>query len=174
MRPNEATFGRAEGRARDVGVLERVRLQAGGVLDGDDALVGGLVGEGGAGHEVADRVDLVGRRAQAAVDLDQAVVGELDAGRLEAERLDVRPAARGDDEVVGLAALLAVLEGDGAVAGDDVGHERLRVHLHALLGETAAGHLGDVGVLGGQHAVERLEQHHLRAEARVGRRDLRA
>ena len=34
--------------------------QPGGVLDGDDALVGGLVRERGAGDEVADRVDALG------------------------------------------------------------------------------------------------------------------
>ena len=45
---------------------------AGGVLDGDDALVGGLVRERGAGDEVADRLDALAARAQRAVDLDQA------------------------------------------------------------------------------------------------------
>ena len=100
--PERGDVGRAERRARDVDVLDRVRLQPGGVLDGDDALVGRLVGERGAGDEVADRVDALDRRAQRAVDVDQAAVVELDARLLEPEPLDVGPAAGGDDEVVGL------------------------------------------------------------------------
>src|SRR6187200_2935511 len=75
-----ADVRRAERRARDVGVLDRVRLLAGGVLDGDDALVGGLVRERWAGDEVADRVDAVAARAQRAVDLDEPAVEPLDAG----------------------------------------------------------------------------------------------
>jgi hypothetical protein len=62
-----------------------VRLHPGGVLDGDDALVGRLVGERGAAHEVADRVDALGARAERAVDVDEAAVVELDAGLLEPE-----------------------------------------------------------------------------------------
>ena len=67
-------LGHAEARdlrvaERDRGdrvVGDRVRVVAGGVLDGDHALVGGLVRERGAGHQVADRVDVLGRRAQRA------------------------------------------------------------------------------------------------------------
>ena len=44
-----ADVGRAEGGARDVHVGDRVRRQPGDVLRGDDALVGGLVRERGAG-----------------------------------------------------------------------------------------------------------------------------
>ena len=58
--PEAGDVGRAERRARDVDVLDRVRLQPGGVLDGDDALVGRLVRERRAGDEVADRVDALG------------------------------------------------------------------------------------------------------------------
>src|SRR5829696_7736065 len=83
--PERADVGRAERRARDVWVLDRVRLQAGRVLDGDDALVGGLVGERRALDEVADRVDALCRGAQGTVDLDQAAVVELDAGPVEPE-----------------------------------------------------------------------------------------
>ena len=59
--PERGDVRRAERRARDVDVDERVRRVPGGVLGGDDALVGGLVRERGAGDEVADRVDV--RRA---------------------------------------------------------------------------------------------------------------
>src|SRR5919199_5571378 len=58
-----ADVRRAKGRARDVDVLERVRLHARGRLDRDDALVGGLVRQRRPVYEVADRVDAVERRA---------------------------------------------------------------------------------------------------------------
>jgi hypothetical protein len=45
--PERRDVRRAERRARDVDQLDRVRLEPGRVLDGDDALVGRLVGERG-------------------------------------------------------------------------------------------------------------------------------
>ena len=63
-------------------------------------------------HEVADRVDALDRGAQRAVDLDQPVVVELDAGLLEPEALDVGAAAGGDDEPVDLGLLVAEGEAD--------------------------------------------------------------
>ena len=63
--------------------------------------------------------------------------------------------------------LVAVAERDPVGFGDDVLDERLRVDVDALLLEAALGELGDVGVLGRQHAVEALEQHHLCAEPGV-------
>ena len=114
------------------------------------------------------------RRAQAAVDLDQAALADLDAGGVEPERLDVGPAAGGDDEVVGLGRLAVVGEGDLVVLRLDVLDQRAGVDLHALLGQPAAGELGDVGVLEREDAVDRLEQRDLGAEPRVGGRDLGA
>ena len=95
------------------------------------------------------------RRAQRAVDVDEAVVVELDARLVEPEALDVGRAAGGDHEPVDLARLAAVLEGARSVVGRlDVLDERRRVDLDALLLEAALGELGDVGVLGRQDAVE--------------------
>ena len=93
--PERSDVGRAERRARDVDVGDRVGLQPGGVLGGDDALVGGLVGERRAGDEVADRVDAGARGAQRAVDPDQAALVELDArlGQPEPSTSAPRPAA---------------------------------------------------------------------------------
>ena len=45
---------------------------------------------------------------------------------------------------------------------------------HALLLEPALGRLGDVGVLGRQNAIERLEQQHLDSEPGIGGGDLRS
>jgi hypothetical protein len=151
-----------------------VRLQAGRVLDGDDALVGGLVSQRGAVHQVADRPHALHARALRAVDGDEPRLVELDAGILEAEPLDVGPAAGGDDEPVGTVVLAAEGERAVVVVALDVLDEGAGVELDALLLEPALGELGDVGVLGRQHAVERLEELDLRAQARVGRGDLGA
>ena len=132
--------------------------QPGRVLDRDHALVGRLVRERRPVHEVADRVDAVDARAHRAVDLESAVV-ELDARRVEAERLDVGRAAGRDHEPVDLG---------GSAMGEAHGRIRpwtastaCRVDVDALALEAALDDLGDVGVLGRQHAVERLEQQHL-------------
>ena len=81
--------------------------------------------------------------------------------------LDVGPAAGGDHEAVGLAGLVAVGEGDLVVAASATFSTSVPVwtSMPCLL-EPALGDLGDVGVLGRQHAVERLEQQHLGAEPR--------
>src|SRR5215217_7084858 len=170
--PERADVRGAERRARDVLVLDRVRLHAGGVLDGDDALVGRLVRERGAAHEVADRVHALQRRAQRAVDVDQPAVVELDPGLLEAEPFDVGTAAGRDHEPVDLRALIAVLELDGVALRLDVLDLRAGVDVDVLLGEPAPDDLRDVRVLQRDDAVERLEQHHVHAHAPVGRGDL--
>ena len=81
----------------------RVGLEPGGVLDGDDPLVGGLVGERRAGDEVADRVHALACDVRIAPStFDQALLVERDARLVEAQPLDVGPAAGGDDQVVDL------------------------------------------------------------------------
>src|SRR4051794_27260177 len=110
----------AERRAWDVDVADRVGLHPVGVLDRDDALVAGLVGERGAGDEVADRPDAGDAGLQRAVDLDEALLGELDADGVEPEALDVGAAAGGDDEPFGLAILVAVGAGHAVGAALDV------------------------------------------------------
>ena len=63
-----ADVRRAEGRAGDIDVGDRVGLAPGDVLGGDDALVGGLVSERRTGDEVADRINAVARCAHRTVD----------------------------------------------------------------------------------------------------------
>src|SRR4051812_43456908 len=167
-----ADVRRAERRARDVDVLDRVRLLARGVLDGDDALVGGLVRERRAGDEIADRIDAVAARLQRAVDLDEAVVLALDAGVVQPEALDVGAAPGRDDEPVDLGALATVGELHARVARLDVLDRGAGDDLDALLLEAALGDLGDLGVLARQHAVDHLQEVDLGAEAHVGRGDL--
>ena len=56
--PDARDLGMAEGGAGDQVLVDRVGLLAGGVLDRDDTLLGGLVGERLGVDQVADRVDL--------------------------------------------------------------------------------------------------------------------
>ena len=79
--------------------------QAGGVLDGDDALVGGLVRERRAGDEVADRVEPCALVRSAPSTSIRPSSSSLTPASVEAEALDVGAAAGGDDEPVGLALL---------------------------------------------------------------------
>ncbi len=88
-------------------------------------------------------------------------------------------AARGDHQVLDLS-------GDGRRprAGDradarrladlHVGDRGARVDAHAVAAQAALDQARDVGVLGGEHAVEHLEQQHLAAQAHERRGDLRA
>ena len=85
-----------------------MRVEARRILDCDDPLVGGLVCERRTGDEVADRVDARTRRSQRAVHPHEPLLVELDAGLGEAEPLDVRAPAGGDDEIVDLRRLLSV------------------------------------------------------------------
>jgi hypothetical protein len=55
-----------------------MRRQAGGVLDGDDPLLRGLVRERRPRDEVADRVHARARGALRAVHLDESALVELD------------------------------------------------------------------------------------------------
>ena len=141
-------------------------LQAGGVLDGDDALVGRLVRERRAVHEVADRPDAVGRGAHALVDLDHAALADLHAGLVEAEPLDVGRAAGGDAQVVEALRAVAPVELDRVLADAftfstaRAGHD-----LHVLLAELGRDDLRDLGVLERQDLVEHLDQDHLGPEA---------
>ena len=147
--PERGDVRRAERRARDVDVDERVRRVPDRVLGGDDALVGRLVGERGAGDEVADRVDVRRRYVRSAPSTAMSPrSSSLTPGGVEPERLDVGAAARGDHEPVDLGRLVAVGERHAAVGALDVLDERARVDLHALLLQPALDELGDVGVLG--------------------------
>ena len=118
VRPNEATFG-AQKVARGMStVLDRVRRRrpaasSTAMMPSSEALCAS------AGPWTRSPIAYTPSTAvrRRAVDLDQAVVVELDAGVLEPERLDVRPAARGDDQPVDLGLLVAVGEGDACRRG---------------------------------------------------------
>ncbi len=127
------------------------------------------------GHEVADRVDPRRGGAQRAVHLHEPALVELDARRDESERLHVGPAPGGDHEVVDLGGLArAVGEAHARLAGLHVLDRGPGEDLDALALEAALHQARDVGVLGGEHAVEHLEQQHLAAQAREAGGDLRA
>ena len=75
-------------------------MLAGDHLGDDHALALALVREHRRAGHVADGVDALGGRLHPLVDLDEAAVGELDAGLLEPDVLDVRRAAGGDEHLV--------------------------------------------------------------------------
>ena len=76
------------------------------VPDDEPGLVNGDVGEFRPARDVADRVDALVAGAQLLVDGD-AVRLVADAGGIESEILDVRPASRGDQEMRAFDRLLA-------------------------------------------------------------------
>src|SRR3954453_21507124 len=86
--PERGHLGAAEGDARDEVPILGHRVLAGHVLDGDNALVPGLVGEPEATYHVAGRVHAVLGRPPVLVDLDDAALAHLDVGNVQIEVLD--------------------------------------------------------------------------------------
>src|SRR5690606_13557074 len=140
-------------------IAEGHRLRTRDRLGGDDGLRLGDVGELKLRGDIADGVDVRHRGAHVVVDVDGAALGELHAGRVEAEALDVRREADGHQNAVGLdGALRAVLAGVGD--GDLVAAVHDRLHfgggedVDAVALVLAGDLLGDVRVLVGQRPVE--------------------
>ena len=102
------------------------------------------------------------------VDLDEAAVGELHAGFLEPDVLDVRRAAGGDEHDVGLELLLLAARldrhRDGVLAGLHVRDLGAGEHGDAALLERALDFLGRVGVLEREDGRHHVDQRYLRAE----------
>ena len=151
-------------------VVDRHRVGAGDRLGGDDALRLGDVGEHQLGRAVADGVDVRHVGAAVLVDRDRAAVGEGHPGGLEAVALGARGEADGGEELVGLEHLLVAAgcrgdrdphAGAGVLDALDLGAEQ---HLHAELLVVLGELLGDVGVLGGHHPVEELDDRDVDAE----------
>src|SRR5215210_2009328 len=88
VEPERGYFRTAEGDARDEVPVLGHGVLAGHVLDGDDALVAGLVGEPETSDYVPRRVHAVLGRPPILVDLDDATVVDLHVGRIEVEVLD--------------------------------------------------------------------------------------
>ena len=140
----------AEGGPGDQVLVHGMGLSAGGVLNGNHALLGRLVRERLLPDQVADRVDLLVRRALVLVDLDLPVLVGLDPGVPELQRLGVGCAPAGDAEIVHLGFGIAVLHLHRALAGLDALHLGAGRDLDVLLLEGALDHLRDVLVLGGR------------------------
>src|SRR5215218_7621213 len=100
--PERCHLGSAEGDARDEVPVLGHGVLAGHVLDGDYALVPGLVGEPETPHYVPRRVHAVLGRPPVSVDLDDAPLIDLDAGRVEVEILDHGLPPDGDEQRLGL------------------------------------------------------------------------
>ena len=149
---------------------------AGGVLDGDDALVGGLVRERRAGDEVADRVDALAADVRSAPSTSiRPLSSSFDAGVVEAEALDVGAAAGGDDEPVGLALLAAVGERDARRRRVSTFSTSVSVwtSMPCFLKPRSASFEMSASSVGSTRSSASNSMH-LGAEARVGGGDLRA
>ena len=118
---------------------------------------------------VADRPDAVAARAAELVDPDEPAFVALDARLLEAEPLGDGPAPDRDHEPVHLDPVgsLRILEvhGHRLVAGLAAGDPLPKADVEALAAEDPEGLLRDLPIRGGKEVLERLEQHHLGAEA---------
>src|SRR5215210_3066231 len=88
VEPERGYFRTAEVDARNEVTVLGHRVLTGHVLDGDDALVSGLVGEPETPDDIARRVHAVLGRPPVPVHLDDATVVDLDVGRVEVEILD--------------------------------------------------------------------------------------
>src|ERR671910_209774 len=88
VEPEGGYLRTAEGDARDEVAVLGHGVFAGHVLDGDDALVSGLVGEPETPDYVPSRVHAVFGRAPIPVDLDDAAVVDFHVGGVEVEVLD--------------------------------------------------------------------------------------
>ena len=87
----------------------------------DAVIVVGKVGEGRAALDVPHRVDAGDTDFQVLVDLDKAVVVETDAGCLGGERLSIRDAADGRQQVRAFELSLTVLPANGQPQAAAVG-----------------------------------------------------
>ena len=102
--PAHATSGIGVGHRRNLPRVEE-RLLAARHLGGDVGFVHRLVREHRLADDVADREDVRHVGAHLLVDVDEAAIGDRDAGLLRADLLAVRAAADGDQhEVVAPAA----------------------------------------------------------------------
>ena len=102
---------------------------------------------------------------------------DRDPEPLEAEALDVRLAAGGDEQPLGHDRVLALElqpERLAASAALDPRRARVEAELDALLGEGPGEELGRLGVQSRQQAPAALDERHAGAEPRVGLRQLAA
>src|SRR4051794_4373001 len=96
----------AVGGARDVRVIEHLRLVTSYHLGDDHALALALVCEHRWASDIADGVNALHTRLHLLVDLHEAAIGELNALLLEADLVDVRRTPRSDEHDVRGEALL--------------------------------------------------------------------
>src|ERR1051326_2450036 len=175
--PHRRHLGVRVRAVRHVVVIERTHFEALHVLDREDALGRGDVGERGGRDDVADRVDPRLARAHVLIDLHEAAL-DLDLRLLQAAVLRHGAAAgRGEDELRLDRLLLAFRFDDGlhAVLADLARHHlRVGEDVDALLLEDARELLRHFFVLDREEERHDLDDRHLRAEAREDRGELAA
>src|SRR5581483_1483707 len=143
------------------------------VLGRDLALAERGVGELPVARAVADGVDVRNGGAATLVRSDALAAVELDADLLEAEALDERPAADGDEHQVGLHRLaVAEVHGQLGAVVVDAGALLAELQRDPAALELLRQLLRGVSVLLRDERVEHLDDRHLAAEAREDRREL--
>src|SRR5690606_38898509 len=147
--------------------------QAADQLGNRDAFLEALVRQHRAAHAVTHGPDPVDAGVAVLVDLDPATLVELHAGVVGQQALRCRLATDRHQQLVEHQGLLAVLAGVGDVdflalgAVLDLGLADLGADpdVQALLLELAGGNPGDLGIGGGQEAVDRFQHGDLSAQA---------
>ena len=171
-------FRVAVGATGDVVPAHGVRVLARQVLDGDDALVHGLVRQARAAHQVANSVDGGDVGLEEVVHRDHVAAPHLDAQRLQPQALGVADVARAQQHDIAFqVGRLAVLADGHAGAGLsrlnllDAGAQ---VNLDAPLGQRLLERLPNLGILQRQHLRHHLDNGALGAIGAVDRGELAA
>ena len=158
-----------EHRVRDDPVARARLLVPDEVGVQDAVIVVGKVGEGRAALDVTHRVNAGDTGLQVLVDLDEAVVVETDAGRLGGERLRIRDAADGRQQVRAFELSLTVLRANGqpqaaAVGGLNPGRRRRGQDRDPVIAQDSGDLVRDVLVLDHYQARGALDDGDLAAE----------
>ena len=168
--PNARDLGVTVGHARDVVILDRMRLLAGQQLGDDHTFTTALVRQHGRTGDVANRVIAGGRRLQILVDLDEAAVGHLDAALFEPDVLGIHGAARGHQHGGGhdlfLLAARFHIERDLVLGHVGLRHLGAGDHLDTALAVALGERVRGLGVFDGKNAWEGLDERDLHAERR--------
>src|ERR1044071_2004349 len=161
----------AVGARGHVAQVDRVRLLAGDLLDGEDALLRREVREPRRRDHVADGEDPGLARAAELVHLDRPAL-DLDLRPFEPEPFQVRHAPDGDQKHLRFETDVAALrvlarDADARVRSLDLFELRARQALQAALAERLLKRLGNLLVFERHDARQQLDERRLRAEARV-------
>ncbi len=141
--------------------------------------MGGDVGEGQQGRDVAGGVDPPRARAQPIVDDHGAALVGGHAGGVQADPGAARPPPRGDEDAVERDGRLAVGAAEEDLRGSvgraaQLDRPRLQPHVDPVRGQGLGDQGAGVGLLLEQQPVGELDDRHLRSQPREGLSELAA